>query len=89
MSGECAICYEHCLDCQCFIFKEEMMIEEVNHPNHYQGKTFEAIDIIEDYDLNFNLGNALKYILRCEKTGCRQKDLEKAIWYLQREVSDG
>src|SRR5689334_13704952 len=101
MSGECAICNEHPMDCQCvdlgngliktkwavkmkpsfFIFKESLMNEEVNHPNHYQGKTFEAIDIIEDYDLNFNLGNAIKYILRCDKKGCNKKDLEKAIWY--------
>lgn len=64
------------------------MNEEVNHPNHYQGKTFEAIDVIEDYDLNFNLGNAIKYILRCDNKGCRKKDLEKAIWYLQREIGD-
>lgn len=68
--------------------KMERMMEEVNHPSHYQGKTFEAIDIIEDYDLSFNLGNAIKYILRCDKKGCKKRDLEKAIWYLQREISE-
>lgn len=62
--------------------------EYVNHPNHYQGKTFEVIDIIEDYELNFNLGNAIKYILRCDKKDCKKRDLEKAIWYLQREISE-
>lgn len=61
--------------------------EYVNHPNHYQGKTFEVIDIIEDYELNFNLGNAIKYILRCDKKENKIQDIEKAIWYLQREIN--
>lgn len=61
--------------------------DHVNHPNHYQGKTFEVIDIIEDYELNFNLGNAIKYILRCDKKENKMQDIEKAIWYLQREIS--
>lgn len=60
--------------------------EMVNHPEHYQGKKFEVIDIIEDYNLGFNLGNALKYILRCEKKANKKQDLEKAIWYIQREI---
>ena len=59
----------------------------INHPNHYQGKTFEVIDIIEDYELNFNLGNAIKYILRCDRKENKKQDIEKAIWYLQREIS--
>lgn len=62
--------------------------DTVNHPSHYQGKTFEVIDIIEDYELNFNLGNALKYILRCNRKEHKKQDLEKAIWYLQREISE-
>lgn len=60
--------------------------ENVNHPSHYQGNTFEVIDIIEDFQLGFNLGNAIKYILRAGKKGNREKDLMKAIWYLQREL---
>lgn len=60
--------------------------EMVNHPSHYQGKKFEVIDIIEDYDLNFNLGNAIKYILRCGKKDKAKQELEKAIWYIQREM---
>jgi hypothetical protein len=61
--------------------------EVVNHPEHYKGKSLEAIDIIEDYQLNFCLGNAIKYILRAGKKGERQEDLQKAIWYLQRELN--
>lgn len=60
----------------------------VNHPKHYQGNKFEVIDIIEDFDLNFSLGSAIKYILRAGKKGDRNQDLEKAIWYLQRELQN-
>ena len=60
--------------------------ELVNHPTHYKGNKFEAIDIIEDYSLNFCLGNAIKYILRSGRKGDRIEDIEKAIWYLKREI---
>jgi hypothetical protein len=59
----------------------------VDHPQHYQGKKFEVIDIINDYSLNFELGNAIKYILRADKKGNKKQDIEKAIWYLQHELS--
>ena len=59
----------------------------VDHPKHYQGNNFEVIDIINDYKLNFELGNAIKYILRAEKKGNKKQDLEKAIWYLKYELS--
>jgi hypothetical protein len=61
--------------------------EMVNHPDHYQGNGgMEVIDIIENYDLGFSLGNAIKYILRADKKGARKQDLKKAIWYIQREI---
>jgi len=59
----------------------------VNHPVHYQGSKFEVIDIINDYKLNFELGNAIKYILRADKKGNKKQDIEKAIWYLNHELS--
>jgi hypothetical protein len=59
----------------------------VNSPAHYQGKKFEVIDIINDYSLNFELGNAIKYILRADKKGNKKQDIEKAIWYLNHELS--
>lgn len=61
--------------------------ESVDHPSHYQGNEFEVIDIIEDYDLNFNLGNVIKYTLRAGKKGDFKTDLRKAIWYLNREIN--
>lgn len=61
-------------------------MKNIDHPSHYQGKKFEVIDIIEDFNLNFNLGNAIKYILRSEKKSNRAEDLKKAMWYLRREL---
>ena len=61
--------------------------EMVNHPDHYQGNKMEVIDIIEDYNLGFSLGNAIKYILRADKKGNKKQDLQKAMWYLERELS--
>lgn len=64
-------------------------VEMVDHPQHYGGDTvYEAIRVIEAHDLNFNLGSALKYLLRCgKKPGAKPvEDLEKACWYLQREI---
>jgi len=47
------------------------------------------IDIIEMYDLNFSLGNVIKYVLRAGKKEGESDldDLNKALWYLQREIS--
>lgn len=55
----------------------------VNHPAHYGGDTpFEAIKVIHDWGLGFDVGNALKYILRAGKKGSAHGDLEKARWYI-------
>jgi hypothetical protein len=59
----------------------------VNHPKHYQGNGIEVIDIIEAFNLNFSLGNAIKYILRADKKGNKKQDLQKSIWYLNNELS--
>jgi NTP pyrophosphatase (non-canonical NTP hydrolase) len=62
--------------------------EAVNHPSHYGGKDnpYEAIKVIEAWDLNFHLGNAIKYIARAGKKGDKKEDLKKALWYIQREL---
>lgn len=66
--------------------KEEAM-DKIN-PEHYKSK-IQAIEVIEEWDLSFCLGNCVKYIARAgKKEGSTTKeDLEKAIWYLQRELS--
>ena len=53
---------------------------------HYKQTSIEAIDVIEDWDLNFSLGNVVKYIARADIKGSRKQDLEKALWYLKREL---
>ena len=60
--------------------------EFVNHPNHYNTGKIEVIDFIEDQNLNFHLGNAVKYICRAGKKNPSKKkeDLDKAIWYIKR-----
>ena len=62
------------------------MKDLINNPEHYQANGIEAIDVIEAYGLNFNLGNTIKYILRADKKGNKKQDLEKAQWYLKREI---
>lgn len=87
MSAECHICNECCLDCECQRLSSLQPVQEhVNHPEHYQGTRMEVIDVIEDFNLGFNLGNAVKYILRSERKTNKNQDLEKAIWYLLREI---
>lgn len=58
----------------------------VDHPNHYNKGKFEVIEVIEDWDLNFHLGNTIKYIARAKHKGRELEDLEKAMWYLNREI---
>lgn len=62
--------------------------EVINHPDHYGGDTpYEAIKVIEAWGLNFNLGNLIKYIKRCDsKNGL--EDLKKGLWYLEREIAN-
>ena len=60
--------------------------DNVNNPSHYNTGTIEVITVIEDWKLNFNLGNAIKYIGRCEHKNNKKEDLEKAKWYIEREI---
>lgn len=62
----------------------------INHPSHYAdgwSNGAEVIDLTEH--LNFNRGNAVKYLARAGKKGGPEKeleDLQKALWYIRREV---
>lgn len=58
----------------------------VDHPPHYQANGVEAIDVIDAFGLGFNLGNAVKYLLRAGRKGDALTDLKKARWYLDREI---
>lgn len=61
-------------------------VDLVNQPPHYQSNSIEVIDIIDLFNLNFNLGNSIKYILRADKKGNKKQDLEKAVWYINYEL---
>lgn len=63
-------------------------MNNVIHPSHYNSGKIEVIEAIEDWKLNFHLGNAVKYIARAGKKDPQKfdEDIEKAIWYLQRFV---
>jgi hypothetical protein len=80
--------------------RQEIRPDPVNHPSHYTSGGIETIDFIEAKELNYNLGNAVKYITRAGKKFPEElvnlniknlnailiQDLEKAVWYLQREI---
>lgn len=64
------------------------MKESVDHPSHYRSDSIEAIDVIESWQMNFNLGNVIKYVCRAGlKSNDSIEDLRKAAWYLNREIS--
>lgn len=69
-----------------------MTNEHVNNPAHYGGadNPYEAINVIEAWDLDFKLGNTVKYISRAGKKEPEKllEDLEKAKWYLERKISE-
>lgn len=65
-----------------------MSNDMVKHPAHYtQGRNFEPKDVIRDWELNFNLGSALKYIARAGRKDDIIQDLCKAREYLNFEIS--
>ena len=69
--------------------KEEVIkTDMVNHPPHYTVGGIETIDFIEAKDLNYRLGNVIKYIVRSSKKYSDPlQDLQKARWYLNREIA--
>ena len=64
----------------------------VIHPAHYGGEdnVYEVIKVIEAWELDFHLGNTVKYISRAGKKGSDKElqDLKKALWYLQRKIDN-
>ena len=74
--------------CECGKSKKEKS-ENVDHPDHYlKDSGHEVIDVIHAWKLNFNLGNAVKYIARAGKKDPKKykEDLNKAIWYINDHI---
>ena len=64
-----------------------MEFNNINNPSHYcEGRSFEPIDVINDWQLNFNLGNVVKYISRAGRKDDILQDLKKAAFYLNYEI---
>lgn len=65
----------------------EKKVNESINPSYYR-QGVEVIDFVESYSLNFHRGNAVKYIARAGKKDPEKEveDLEKAKWYLEREI---
>lgn len=66
------------------------MNDIINHPSHYTDGKIEVIEFIEDKNLNYHKGNAIKYICRAGKKDPSKEieDLQKAIWYINREIKN-
>ena len=64
------------------------VVDKVNHPPHYKVGGIETIDFIEAKSLNYNLGNVVKYLTRADHKGNKLEDLQKAQWYLARELKN-
>lgn len=63
------------------------MSDMVNRPDHYcKGRQYEPLNVISDWNLNYRLGSALKYISRAGRKQDAAEDLKKAVFYLQREI---
>jgi hypothetical protein len=69
-------------------YRPVIEVDQVNSPPHYTTGGIETIDFIEAKGLNYNRGNAVKYISRAgiKSAVTEIVDLEKAIWYLNREI---
>ena len=65
---------------------QEAKEDAVNHPTHYKTGGIEVIDFIEAKELNYRLGNVVKYISRADHKGNKLENLKKAQWYLNREI---
>jgi thiamine monophosphate synthase len=60
--------------------------EAINHPPHYNIGDIEVIDAIEDWELDFDAVNVVKYVARHQHKADPLEDLKKARWYLDRLI---
>jgi len=72
----------------CIINETNTKNELVDHPKHYHPGVYEAIKVIDAWNLDFYLGNAIKYISRAGLKDQDKKieDLQKAIWYISKYI---
>lgn len=76
-----------CKECWNRKIEETVEVKEnVEHPSHYNAHNIEVIDFIQDWELNFCLGNVIKYVCRSPYKGTQIEDLKKAREYLDFEI---
>jgi Protein of unknwon function (DUF3310) len=61
--------------------------KQTKTPYHYD-ESIQPIDLIESFELNFSRGNIIKYVCRAAYKGEELDDLQKALYYLQREINN-
>ena len=67
--------------------KKQVAGDSINHPAHYiDGRDHDPIDVIEDWQLGYCLGQVIKYVSRAGRKGDALEDLRKAEFYLQRQI---
>jgi hypothetical protein len=71
---------------KCKPLKEE--VDPVNKPEHYQYSGIEAIDVIDAWELDYYLGNTIKYICRYKHKEKPLIDLKKALWHLNKKIEE-
>ena len=99
MEARCAQCHTpaymtakgtvYCARCHVEVAAKDLRWgDPVDHPPHYGSadNPYEAIKVIEAWELGFCLGSTIKYLARAGKKGDALEDLEKARWYLDREI---
>lgn len=70
-------------------FDGDNKYDSVSSPSHYiEGRKYEPRKVITDWGLNFNLGNAVKYLSRAGRKGDKIEDLRKAIQYIEFEIEE-
>ena len=62
-------------------------VDNVNHPPHYKIGGMETIDFIEAKELDYHIGNVVKYLTRAKHKRNELEDLKKAQWYLDRAIN--
>ena len=78
----CANCAVQELKAKAYTDEEDI----INWPKHYNTGNIQPIDVIEDWELDFRLANAVKYIARHQHKGKSKEDLQKAVWYINRYI---
>lgn len=70
------------------INEKSEQFDEINRPSHYcEGRKYEPIDVIEDWELDFLDGQVVKYMSRAGRKESALKDYKKAAYYLGRKIA--